>query len=365
MKQKEGEGMSRSFRLGLFLLATLAIFAACVFLVGRQESKFSSNYLVRSEFDNVTGLSDGADVRVGGIRKGTVRSIQLPSRPDGKVTVTMDLAKDTQSIVKQDSIASIQSEGLLGDKYVEISFGSVEAERLKGGETIDSEPPLDISDLFQKANQLLDTGQGALESIQGTADNMNMITAKVNTGQGTVGKLINDSTLYRQAAAGVTSMHDDADALKHNFLLRGFFKDRGFADPAEVKEHAVAQLPGEKPAKSFQYDPASLFDKPDSARLKNQKSLNTAGQYLQSQKFGLAVIASSTGRTGDSDKELALSEARGFIVRKYLVENFPLDDTRVKTLGLGKSATASEAGSIEILVYTGALAVARKAPAPK
>jgi outer membrane protein OmpA-like peptidoglycan-associated protein len=192
-----------------------------------------------------------------------------------------------------------------------------------------------------------------------------MITTKINTGQGTVGKLINDTTLYRQAAAGVTSMHDDADALKHNFLLRGFFKERGYANPAEVREHAVSQLPSEKPAKSFQYDPKSLFDKPDSARLKNQKSLNAAGQYLQSQQFGLAVIAASTGRTGDSDKELALSEARSFVVRKYLVENFPLDDRRLKTLGLGKSATASEGGSIEILLYAGAPAVARKAPAQK
>jgi ABC-type transporter Mla subunit MlaD len=72
-----------------------------------------------------------------------------------------------------------------------------------------------IPDLFQKANQLLDTSQGALEGIQATTDNLNLITTKINTGQGTVGKLINDSTLYRQAAAGVTSLHEDADAMKH------------------------------------------------------------------------------------------------------------------------------------------------------
>jgi phospholipid/cholesterol/gamma-HCH transport system substrate-binding protein len=274
----------------------------------------------------------------------------------------MDLAKDTQSIVKTDSIAYIQSQGLLGDKYVELSFGSVESDRLKGGETIESEPPLDVSDLFQKANRLLDTSQSALENIQGATDNLDMITTKINTGKGTVGKLINDTTIYRQVAAGATSMHDDADALQHNFLLRGFFKDRGYANPAEVNGHALSQLPGEKPAKRFQYDPKTLFDKPDSTRLNNQKSLNAAGQYLQSQKFGLAVIAASTGRTGDSDKQLALSEARSFVVRKYLVESFPLDDTRVKTLGLGKSATASEGGSIEILVYAGAPDAARKAP---
>src|SRR5690242_1479609 len=159
--------MSRSFRLGLYMLTTLAIFAACVFLVGRQESKFGSNYQARAEFESVAGLGEGADVRVGGIRKGTVRSIRLPKTPDGKVLVTMDLAKETQAIVKLDSVASIQSEGLLGDKYVEISFGSVEAAKLKGGETIASERPLDISDLFRKADQILDTSQVALESIEG------------------------------------------------------------------------------------------------------------------------------------------------------------------------------------------------------
>jgi len=357
--------MSRSFRLGLFLLTTLAILAASVFLVGKQQLKFGSNYRVRSEFENVAGLNDGADVRVGGIRMGTVQSIQLPRRPDGKVTVSMDLAKETQSIVKQDSVATIQSAGLLGDKYVDISFGSVDAEGLKGGERIESEPPLDVADLFHKANQILDTSQGALESILGATDNLNMITGKINSGHGTVGKLINDPTLYQQAAASVTSMHDNADAMKSNFLLRGFFKDRGYTNPAEVQQHAIAQLPASRPVKSFQYDPKKLFDKPDSAKLKNQKTLNDAGQYLQSGKFGMVVIAVSTGRTGDTDKERVLSEARSFVVRKYLVENFSLDDTRLKTLGLGKSAAASEDGSIEILVYAGAPAVAAKAPAKK
>src|SRR6202453_4241861 len=322
--------MSRSFRLGLFLLTTLAILAVCVFLVGRQESEFGSNYRLRSEFDNVAGLSEGADVRVGGIRKGTVRSIRLPKTPDGKVVVTMDLAKETQAIVRQDSVASIQSEGLLGDKYVEISFGSVDGARLKGGETIESTPPLDMADLFHKADQMLDTGQSTL-------NNIDQITAKVNTGQGTAGKLINDTTLYKQAAAGATSLHEDADALQHNFLLRGFFKNQGYSNPAEITQHEAPGLPKEAAVKSFEFNPKSLFAKLDSAKLKDEKSLDAAGQFLQSQKFGLAVIVDTTGRKGDTDKEHVLSEARGFVVRKYLVENFQLDDTRVKTLGLGKT----------------------------
>jgi phospholipid/cholesterol/gamma-HCH transport system substrate-binding protein len=357
--------MSRSFRLGLFIITTLAILGTCVFLVGRQESRFGANYLVRSDFENVAGLSEGADVRVGGIRAGTIQSIRLPKSPDGKVVVTMNLSKDTQAIVKQDSIAAIQSEGLLGDKYVEISFGSVDAAGLKGGETIESAPPLDISDLFHKADQILDTGQGALDSIQGASDNINMITAKINTGRGTIGKLINDTTLYQQAAASVTSIHDDADALQHNFLLRGFFKDRGYTNPTEIEEHEVPQLPNEQPVKSFAFNPKNLFDKPDSAKLKNEKSLDAAGQFLQSQKFGLAIIVSTTGPKGESEKERVLSEARSFVVRKYMAENFKLDDTRLKTLGLGKTADTSPDGSVQILIYAGVPATAARKVAVK
>ncbi len=345
--------MTRSFRLGLFILATLAVLATCVFLVGREESKFGSNYVVRSEFANVAGLNEGADVRVGGIRKGTVKTIRLPKKPDGRIVVTMELSKDTQAIVKLDSIASIETEGLLGDKYVAVSFGSLDVATLKGGETIESAPPFDVSDLFQKANQIMDTSQAALDSIQGATDNIDMITAKINTGKGTIGKLINDTTLYQQAAAGVTSIHEDADALQHNFLLRGFFKNQGYSNPAEITQHQAPGLPKEAAIKSFEFNPKSLFDKPDAAKLKNEKSLDAAGLYLQSQKFGLAVVVATTGRTGDSETDRVLSEGRSFVVRKYLVDKFQLDDTRVKTLGLGKTADSAPDGSIQIMVYAG------------
>jgi phospholipid/cholesterol/gamma-HCH transport system substrate-binding protein len=357
--------MSRSFRIGLFLLGTLAILCVCVFLVGSQESKFGTSFQVRCEFANVAGLAQGADVRVGGIRKGTVRSIQLPNRSDGKVTVTLNLDRDTESIIKQDSVASIESAGLLGDKYVDVSFGSAQAQRVKSGGTIQSIPPLDVSDLFKKANGILDTSQQALNSIAAATDNLNTITAKINTGHGTIGKLINDKTLYTQAEQGVASIHEDAEAMKHNFLLRGFFKDRGYANPDEIKQNAISQLPKEQPAKRFLLDAKNLFDKPDSVKLKNEKELSAAGQFLQGQKFGFAIVACTTGNRGDSAKELAESEARAYVVRKYLVEKFPMDDMRLKTFGMGKSAGGSPDGIIEILIYASAPATAGKTPERK
>ena len=359
--------MTRSFRIGLFILITLAMFCTGIFLVGRQKSHFGSYYRVRTEFKTVSGLNEGAEVRVGGIHKGTVRSIDLPKRPDGRIQVSMDLARDTHAIVKKDSLAAIQSEGLLGDKYVEVSFGSVEAESLRGGEMIASKPPLDISDLFVKANQILDTSQGALTELQGASENINMITAKINSGQGTMGKLVNDKTLYQEASAGLTSLHEDADALKHNFLLRGFFNERGFLNPEEVKKHQAAEVPKITAAKTFAVDPKSLFDKPGSAKLKNQKLLNEAGQFLQEHKFDSALIVASSGMKGDSEKERALTEARSFVVRKYLVEHFKIDDVRLKTFGLGKNPAAGPDGTLEVLIYgqvPGLSAIERSQPEP-
>src|SRR5882724_3086981 len=119
-----GELMSRAFRLGVFIVVALLIFAGGVFWIGNKQFLFHSTYRLRAEFQNVAGLNEGAEVRVGGIHEGTVRQIQLPAHPNEKARIVMDLAQRTQNVIKKDSVASIQTEGLVGDKFVEISFGS-------------------------------------------------------------------------------------------------------------------------------------------------------------------------------------------------------------------------------------------------
>jgi phospholipid/cholesterol/gamma-HCH transport system substrate-binding protein len=340
----------------------LAILFAGVFLIGNTETMFKSTYRVKAEFQNVSGLSDGADVRVGGIHEGTVRKIVLPRQPDGKVTVVMDLERATRDLVKKDSLAAIKSEGLLGDKYVEVSFGSEEADRLKDGETIGSEPPLDISDLLNKTNQILDTTKTAMEGAQETVSNLQSITSKINGGQGSVGALINNKTIYNQATEAATNLQESTEALKHNFLVRGFFKKRGYEDSDDLTKYQIAKLPAEPSSKTFSYDGKQLFDKPDTAKLKDEKALKEAGKYLEQTKFGLVVIAAYAGGKGDSEKDRVLTEARALVVRDYLVKNFKVDDTRIKTIGLGKTDAASEERKLEILVYPETSAPAAQRP---
>jgi phospholipid/cholesterol/gamma-HCH transport system substrate-binding protein len=342
--------MSRVFRLGLFVLAALLLFAGGVFLIASKQMLFHSGYRLNAEFKNVAGLAGGAEVRVGGFHQGSVTRITLPRKPGDDVVVTMNLDKGSRQLIRKDSVASISTEGLVGDTYVEIALGSEGAPAVKDGDTIQGANPIQMSDLLKKADGLLDNASTAIEGIGESANNLKAISAKINAGQGTVGALINDKTIYKEAAAGATEFQEDMEALKHNFFLRGFFKKRGYEDVTELQQHAIPQLPAGPYEKTFVFDSSRIFEKPDGAELKHHPSLDDAGKFLQQDQFGLAVVAAHTGMKGDTDKDRVLTEAQSMVVRDYLAKNFKFDDTRLKTIGLGKDS-APDANQVEIFVY--------------
>src|SRR5687767_8139207 len=103
--------MSSTVRLGLFIVFGLAILASAIFLIGDKQFLFRNKYRLNAEFPSVIGLTEGGGVRVAGIHKGTVKQIDLPGTPDGKVRVQMDVENSTRAVIKKDSKASIASEG--------------------------------------------------------------------------------------------------------------------------------------------------------------------------------------------------------------------------------------------------------------
>jgi len=360
--------MSRAARFGAFIIATLGILAAGIFIIGSKQYLFSSTYRLKAQFATVVGLDPGAEVRVGGVHSGTVRDIRLPNKPAGTITVLMDLERSTHDIIKQDSVAAIETEGLLGNEYVSISFGSAQAFNVKDDDTIASQPPLVIPDLMKKADGILDTSQEALDNVTVATANLSSISGKINQGQGTIGALINDKKIYAQldqttvglrdtvnhAQAGVASFQENMEAMKQNFLLRGYFKNRGYENSSELAKNEIPQLPQTLPLKTFTFESQQLFDKVDTAKPKNQKSLRAAGQFLADTEFGVAVVVVSTGSAGDTQKNLILTQARAMVVRDYLVGNFSFDDAQLKTLGLGKGKNLnpdSGWGTVEIIIY--------------
>ena len=309
--------MSTAFRVGVLVVLALLFLSIGIFLIGNKDFLFSPTYRLKADFQNVAGLNNGAEVRIGGIHQGTVKEIDLPSQPDGKVTVVMNLRTPTRNIVKKDSRASIKTEGLLGDKYVEISFGSPKAEAVGNYDTIASETPKDMSEETR--------------------------------------------ALTNEAREGLSAFRDNMEALQHNFLLRGFFEKRGYNGTGELTQHSIPRLPARTPAKEFNYESKDIFDKPDSAKLKNKKPLDDAGKFLEENPFGLAVVASSEAK-GDTDKLRVLTEARAKVVRDYLTQSFKLDDKRVKTIGLGKTKKVDESSKLLILVYPPAASPQRSSP---
>jgi outer membrane protein OmpA-like peptidoglycan-associated protein len=292
----------------------------------------------------------------------------LPHKPGDKVTVVVNLDQSTHEIIKQDSVASIETEGLLGNQFLAISFGSVGQADVKDGDLIESEPPMLMADMLKKANGLLDSGQHAVENTTQATAHLNSVSAKIDSGQGTVGALVNDKQLYSnleettttlhttmlQAQTGVTDFQENMEALKHNFFLSGYFKKRGYENSADLAANRINGLPQGAPLKAFTYTARQLFDAHDSAKLKDRKPLNAGGEFLAQNQFGFAIVVASTGMEGDTQKDLVLTEARAMVVREYLVENFGFDDRQLKTLGMGKQSGASldaDWGSIQILIF--------------
>jgi outer membrane protein OmpA-like peptidoglycan-associated protein len=225
-----------------------------------------------------------------------------------------------------------------------------------------------MSALLKKTSDILDSSQRAIQNTTRATANLESISTKIDKGQGTAGALINDKQLYNnleqttsamrdtmvQAQAGATDFQENMEALKHNFLLRGYFKSRGYEDSAKLATNEIERLPQGTPIKEFTYPAKQLFDKHDSAKLKDQKSLNAGGEFLANNQFGFAVVVVSAGTEGDTQKDLVLTEARAMVVREYLVENFGFDDSQLKTLGMGKqTGTNSDVGwgTVRIFIY--------------
>ena len=360
--------MSRTARLGAFILLSLAILAVGIFIIGGKKYLFSPTYQLKTYFANVAGLSGGADVMVGGLHSGTVRSINLPSKPGEQMTVVMEMDESTRKIIRQDSVASIQTEGLLGNQYVAVSFGSPDKPEVKNGDTLASIPPLEMAALLDKANGLLGQGQAAMANITQVAEHLKSVSAKIDNGNGTVGALVNDKALYENldqtasgartavasAGVGIKDFQDNMEALKHNFLLKGYFKNRGYEDSADLGKDEVVSAPQASTIKDFTYQSKDLFDKQDSAKLRGQKALNAAGRFLAGNDFGVAVIEVSAGKIGSSESDLTLAQARAMVVRDYIVQHFGFDDTKLKTLSLGKQTgetSKADWGEIKILIY--------------
>jgi len=176
-------------RLGIFIFLGTVLLVISIFLIGNKESLFVSSISIKSYFNRVEGLKSGAPVRLSGYDIGNVSNITLASDTSGRVEVIMNIDNDVKHFIRLDSKASIETEGLVGKKIVSISPGSHEAEIISEGGIVQSVSPVNIAEIIGET-------QETMAYVKSMMKDFSEIVSKVNQGDGTIGRLINDDELY-------------------------------------------------------------------------------------------------------------------------------------------------------------------------
>lgn len=241
---------NKNLIVGLFVGGTLLLFAIGLFLIGNSTQLFSKSFDVYADFSKVTGIQIGAKVRVAGMDAGAVTVIEVPPKPDARFRVRFRIVEKLHPLVRQDSVASIQTDGLLGNKFLEVAAGSEGSSRAESGSAIQSREPFDwgdlmdqlsntvnsvntvvmgvrdqsivalerISDTAQSADNLIKTAtpdiRSILESSNRIAANIHEISEGISEGRGTVGALFNDQDLAASVKHAVNDTRKTAQNLR-------------------------------------------------------------------------------------------------------------------------------------------------------
>ncbi|HLC40883.1 MAG TPA: MlaD family protein, partial [Methylomirabilota bacterium] len=160
-------------RVGAFLLTALIVLLTLVYFLGRSGQYFEAKYFVNAEFEGVGGLVDGATVRLAGVPVGRVSKISLPAENGGRIRVVLGLTKKVQNRIRKDSVARIETLGLLGDKIVEVSLGSPDAPPLKEGETIRTQEPIEVNRLVGQGAEVLKDVDSLVKELRSTVQTVN------------------------------------------------------------------------------------------------------------------------------------------------------------------------------------------------
>jgi phospholipid/cholesterol/gamma-HCH transport system substrate-binding protein len=267
---------NRYVGLGIFVFVGLLLFAVGLFLIGNRRMLFEDSFEIWTEFATITGLQDGAIVRVSGKDSGEVVAIEVPKSPEHKFRVRMRIVEEVHQLVRTDSVASIQTDGLVGNKFLGVNVGSSDAPVAPPGSTIPGREPFEFSDLLAEANATMQTANetvkylrddiektlkvaaSTIEEVQkimkdaGTdvrgiassgnriASDMSEIVSGVRQGKGTLGRFIYDDSIYESAdviakEAELTAKNIREASEKANQIIANFQRQSagGFTEQAQ------------------------------------------------------------------------------------------------------------------------------------
>ena len=161
-----------SWAIGLFLVLGIGLFTVILFLIGNRHDIFGKHVEFYAEFSDIGGLPRGAQVRVSGIEAGEVKGIEIPTSPASKFRLKLQVRTNARGLIRTDSLVSIQTEGIVGDKYLFIREGTSTAPEAPDGATLRSKEPFDLGAALEKGSALLDKSSALLDNVQGSVTDL-------------------------------------------------------------------------------------------------------------------------------------------------------------------------------------------------
>lgn len=192
-----------TIKVGVFVTAGLVILIAGIYFIGSRQSLFGDQTRVYAVFNNVGGLQEGNSVRFSGINVGTVQGVSLLN--DSAVRVTLLIEEDAAKFIKKDAVASIGSEGIMGDKVVSISGGGTATASIADDDRIATVEPVELETLMAT---LTNTGQKAEQLVA----NLASLSQTIRDGRGVAGRLLTDTSMGKRFMRVMTDLETTSQA---------------------------------------------------------------------------------------------------------------------------------------------------------
>jgi phospholipid/cholesterol/gamma-HCH transport system substrate-binding protein len=189
-------------RVGLLVVASFVLLALAIFYIGGESAFLAPKYKITAFFSNANGLRKGAEVWLEGVTIGNVSSVSISGLPERTKSVQVELSLDKryQNFVRSDSLLSINTIGLLGDKDVEISRGTAAGQVVPDGGVLQGQEEADIKRIITGTNDFI-------ANLDVLGDQVKKITDRVERGEGTLGRLLTDTTIYDNVNLTLTEAH--------------------------------------------------------------------------------------------------------------------------------------------------------------
>jgi phospholipid/cholesterol/gamma-HCH transport system substrate-binding protein len=217
--------------VGVFTTAGVVLFGAALFLIGNQHKAFHHHIVFYTNFQNVDGLPKGAKVRVDGMDAGEVQSIQIPSSPAQKFRLKMNVDDQLHGLIREDSLVTVETEGIVGDKFLLIHSGTEHASLAPAESTLQSKEPFEMTKLLEQAQGIMTQAGTTLNGLQGTMTdvtrhldttldtatgtmkNVNSVVLDVHNGKGAAGLLLEDKATAADVKQSIANVRQTTETL--------------------------------------------------------------------------------------------------------------------------------------------------------